>query len=372
MNSPIKKLPHATGPINDYWDHIAEYEVDSSWRREVDSPAYRDYRRRFEAAQQRKHAGPFPISIEIEATYFCNLKCPFCPRAVNSEERDIGHMSEQLWAKILAECKENGLSAMLMDHEAESLMNPRIFDMIREAREAGIVDVWLHTNANQLTAARSEKLIDAGLTKINFSIDATSAEVYDVLRVGGNFKRVLRNVQEFLAIKLTKGAHYLRTRVSFVEQRENMRQRQAFYEFWKDTPGLNIVTYQECTDFTPFEKPDEEVGLSEMELEKKYAANESFHCSMPWEMPIIDTEGNVTPCGVPIRSHNKDFILGNLNSCDTIKSCWNGTKMAALRELHEKGEWYKNHVCRVCVKTVRESRQHTETLHTKIHVDKAE
>ena len=37
-------------------------------------------------------------------------------------------MSEGLWEKILAESKENGISAILMDHEAESLMNPRVFE----------------------------------------------------------------------------------------------------------------------------------------------------------------------------------------------------------------------------------------------------
>lgn len=362
MHDSNKITTVAEKAIEGYWDNIAEYEVDASWHKAGDTPAYRDYRRRFEAAQQRKHAGQFPISIEIEATYFCNLKCPFCPRVINSGQRDIGHMSEHLWAKILAECKENGLSAMLMDHEAESLMNPRIFDMIREARQAGIIDVWLHTHANLLTPARSEKLIEAGLTKINFSIDATNSEVYDVLRVGGNFNKVLKNVQEFLAIKLAKGAHYLRTRVSFVEQRENIHQRKDFYEFWKSKPGLNVVTFQECTDCTPFEGPDEDVDLSVKELEVKYATAEPFHCSMPWEMPVIDIEGNVIPCGAPIRKHSKDFILGNLNLGDTIKSCWNGTKMANLRKLHENGEWYKNPVCRVCVKTVRESSKQIATL----------
>ena len=74
-------------------------------------------------------------------------------------------------------------------------------------------------------------------------------------------------------------------------------------------------------------------------------------------MPVIDTEGNVIPCGVPVREHTKEFIVGNLNQGDTITSCWNGEKMTALRALHQKGEWYKNPVCRVCVQTLRKSRQ---------------
>ena len=264
-------------------------------------------------------------------------------------------MSEDLWRKILDESKKNGLSAILMDHEAESLMNPKIYEMIEEARDAGILDIWVHTNANMLTPEKSEKLIDNGLTKINFSIDACDESVYNVLRVGGNYQKVISNVKDFLRIKLKKNAHYLRTRVSFVLQKENAHQKQEFFEYWKNQPGLNVITYQDYIDFSLFENPDKDWQMSEKELETKYGSENPFHCSQPWEMPIIDVDGNIVPCGSPVREHTKDFILGNLNEDDTIKSCWNGLKLKSLKELHQKGEWYKNPMCRVCVKSIRKS-----------------
>ena len=95
--------------------------------------------------------------------------------------------------------------------------------------------------------------------------------------------------------------------------------------------------------------------MDELELEKKYSFGEPFHCSQPWESPIIDVEGNVVPCGSPVRDHTKDFILGNIQKGDTIKSCWNGKKMKSLRALHEKGEWYKSPMCRICVKSMKQS-----------------
>ena len=365
MKTNTPKASPAPKAISQYWDHITEYELDDTWRAANDTPAYREYRKNFDSAQKRKHLGDFPLSIEIEASYFCNLKCPFCPRVVNLGEREVGHMSQELWDKILAECRANGLNAILMDHEAESMMNPRFIGMVKDAKDAGILDIWLHTNANLLTPKKSEELIEAGITKINFSIDATDDAVYDVLRVGGSLAKVIKNVNEFLGIKLAKKAHHVRTRVSFVEQKENLHQKQAFLEQWKDAKGLNMVTYQECVDFSLFEKPDADMALSEKELEAKYKDAEPFHCSLPWEMPVIDTEANVMPCGSPVREHTKDFILGNLNKGDTIKSCWKGPKMTALRELHQKGEWYKNPVCRVCVKSMRDSKKSMRALREK-------
>lgn len=341
-----------TQSIHDYWDHILEYEIDPSWK-EYTPSGYPEYREKFALAQQRKYKGSYPLSLEIEASYYCNLQCPFCPRYVGFGERDIGHMSEDLWEKILSESKEKGLCAILMDHEAESLMNPRIFDMIKAAKTAGIMDIWLHTNANLLTPEKSEKLIDSGLTKINFSIDACDEKVYDVLRVGGNYQKVLSNIKDFLRIKLEKNALYLCTRVSFVVQKENALQKQGFFDCWKNQPGLNTITYQNHIDFSLFDEPDEDLGRDEKSLEQKYSSEEPFYCSQPWEMPIIDTEGNILPCGSPVRKHNEDFILGNLNKGDTIESCWNGTKIKALRELHNKNGWYKNDMCRVCVKSIR-------------------
>lgn len=342
--------------IIDYWDSISEYELDDSWQKHQ-APEYAEYRRKYELAKQRRYLPPFPLSIEIEASYYCNLRCPFCPRVVNPGERGNGHMSQDLWRRVLNECETHQLPSILMDHEAESLMNPRFFDMVAEARDAGVFDIWLHTNANMLVPAKSVRLIDAGLTKINFSIDAHSKAAYDVLRVGGNFEKTIKNVRDFLRIKLEKGAFYLRTRVSFVEQRENLHEKKAFFDFWKKEPGINVISFQECIDFSPFEKPDEDWDLPESGLEQKYGADEPFHCSLPWEMPVIDVEGNVIPCGMPVREHTRDFILGNISHGSTIKSCWTGQKMNQLRELHMNGEWYKNPMCRVCVKTLRNSRK---------------
>ena len=156
-----------------YWDMISEIEVDSTWKNHVPK-GYQEYRQKFELSEKRKYNDSFPISFEIEATYYCNLKCPYCPRFASWGEREEKHLSVNLWEKILKESQKNGLKAIQMDHEAESLMNPKIFDMIEEAKNAGIIDIWLHTNANMLTPELSRRLIDSGITKINFSVDAFS------------------------------------------------------------------------------------------------------------------------------------------------------------------------------------------------------
>lgn len=337
-----------------YWDHIREYEIDPTWRDQL-SVEYLEYRGLFTKAQKGKFEGTFPLSLEIEASYYCNLKCPLCPRVPGANEKSNKHMSMELFYRIIQEAKSKGLKALMLDHEAESLMNPRLLEMLKIARDAGILDLWLHTNANLLKPEISEQLIDFGITKINFSIDAATEETYRVVREGGDFNKCVNNVLAFLEAKNRKNATHVRTRVSFVVSDTNRHERESFFQFWKDVPGLNLITFQDAIDFSRFESPDEDSNLTIEELDRVYSDHPPFFCSQPWESPVVDTDGNVAPCGSPVRSHNNDFFLGSLNAGNDIEGCFSGKKMKALRYLHQNNLWYRNPMCRVCVKSQSES-----------------
>lgn len=350
--------------VKDFWDTIREIEIDDSWR-EGRSDEFYEYRRKFELAQKRELVADFPLSLEIEASYYCNLTCPNCPRTAGAGERLNKHMPVDVWGALISECAEHKLPSILMDHEAESLMNPRFFQMLEDAKKAGILDIWLHTNGNLLTREKSERLIDSGLNRINFSIDAATAATYDIVRPGGKFEKVLKNINEFLELKIKKDAKHLRVRISFIEQEANIAEKEQFFHMWKDVPGVNMITFQECWDFSAFGERDADADLSPDALRAKFAQDEPFHCSIPWEMPVIDVEGNVNPCGSPVREHNKDFTLGSIANGDSLASCWTGSKMTALRDLHTRGEWFLNPMCRVCVQSQRASRSKLRTANAR-------
>ena len=131
---------------------ITEYEVDPSWKYNL-SDRYHEYRRKWEKASNYT-LYDFPLCIEIESSYHCNLNCIMCSRTKLELTEKNGLISRELYSKIVDEAKRYQMPAIMMDHEAEPLVNPDIADMVREASEAGIIDIWLHTNGNLL------KLID--------------------------------------------------------------------------------------------------------------------------------------------------------------------------------------------------------------------
>lgn len=316
---------------------ITEYEVDPSWKRHMPR-AYHQYRKKWDMAS-KGHLYPFPLCVEIESSYYCNLKCPACVRQILGGLESSGQMEPSLYSKILEEAAKNSMPSIMMDHEAEPLTNPRIAGMVADARKAGIIDIWMHTNANLLTEELSEKLIRGGLTKISFSIDATSEDVYDVVRPGGDYQRVIRNIEAFLRLKKRLKTDHIRTRVSFVVQEANNGQRKRFFDLWKDK--VNLISFQDLIDFNKFSKDGH--GPS------KDAASRAFECFKTWQLLIVRYNGDVVPCGMPFHHYDKrEYLLGNLYK-DTIKSCWSSPIMNSIRRSHKKGDYHKVPYCRDCL-----------------------
>lgn len=314
--------------------NILEYEVDHSWKRYV-SEAYRNYRKKWEKASNG-FLFKFPLCIEIESSYYCNLRCPMCARQKMGTFNEMGFISRELYSKILDEVKKYKMPAIMLDHEAEPLTNPQITDMVREAKDAGIIDIWMHTNANLLTEDISEKLIRNGLTKINFSIDAVTEDTYNKVRPGGNFNRVIKNIMAFIRLKEKLGRGYIRTRVSFIVHDTNEHERESFFEFWKDK--VNVITFQTLIDFARFNNNNTVQN-----------SNNNFVCKKLWQLLIIRYNGDIVPCGMPLINYNPDdYLLGNLNN-NTIKESWNSSKLNEFRNLHDQNKYHMLPFCNACM-----------------------
>ena len=71
------------------------------------------------------------------------------------------------------------------------------------------VDIMLNNNGSALTEKRSQQLLDSGLTRLRFSLDAIDNETYAKVRVGSiHMDRVKKNIETFLNLK-EKGGYKL-------------------------------------------------------------------------------------------------------------------------------------------------------------------
>ena len=91
-----------------------------------------------EFKRRKAIAGALPIRLWIETASCCNLRCVMCPNK-SVPGSDKGLMKLDLFKKIIDDAKDF-ISDAYLHHRGEPLMNPALFDMIRYARAAGVLN----------------------------------------------------------------------------------------------------------------------------------------------------------------------------------------------------------------------------------------
>ena len=127
-----------------------------------------------------------PYVVYIDPCDTCNFRCKFCPsgnRELMKKTKGRGHgpMEFEVYKNIIDNLKEfpDKIRVVRLYKEGEPLLNPRFADMVRYAKDSGCVErVDTTTNASLLTPERSLEMIDAGLDRINISIEGINAEQY--------------------------------------------------------------------------------------------------------------------------------------------------------------------------------------------------
>lgn len=139
-------------------------------------------------SMELKNALPLrtPYVIYIDPCDTCNFHCKFCPSGnlelmKKTKGRIHGPMDFELYKQIIDSLQEfkDPIRVIRLYKEGEPLLNQRFADMVRYAKVSSKVQrVDTTTNASLLTPERSLEIIDAGLDRINISVEGINAEQY--------------------------------------------------------------------------------------------------------------------------------------------------------------------------------------------------
>jgi MoaA/NifB/PqqE/SkfB family radical SAM enzyme len=142
--------------------------------------------------------------VYVEPTDRCNIACRTCIR--NGWDKDLGHMSEETFERILKGIEEMDPKPMVFfGGLGEPLFHKLTVEWIAQAKAAG-ARVELITNGTMLTEKRSQQIIDAGLDVIWVSIDGATPESYADVRLGAHLPKVLENLGRFRSMR--RGGHF--------------------------------------------------------------------------------------------------------------------------------------------------------------------
>lgn len=302
--------------------------------------AFRVYRQKYGASinyDKNGYLPEFPLTVQFELVNRCNLKCIMCHtdhHRLDKATLEIGTIEH-----VLRECREHNLPAAVIGMGSEALLYKNIREVIAKVREAGVMDVFLGTNATLLTEALSEFIVDQRVARVEISLDAATRETYKKIRSKDELDRVEHNLRKLIEVKRRKGSTLPIVRICFCVQPLNVHERDMFKEKWKD--WADYIDFQEMVDFGPvnalvagaFEKVP---GLDRIEVKNP-------HCAYPFNSLNVWANGDVTPC---CTYYGKALVLGNVKD-RSLKEIWEGEKIDRIRSELLSGDL--NPVCKVCL-----------------------
>lgn len=300
--------------------------------------AWRAYRDTYDKASRLEVLTERPLQLDFELNATCNLKCPMCPISVesNKDKPRKDWFKFETFCALIDEGVANGLKAIKLNYINEPLMRKDLPDFISYAVKAGILDVYLSTNAILLTEKYCRELVASGLHRIQISIDAFTEDTYQQVRPGGDLQTVIDNVQLLKRVRDEMGSEFPLMRVNFVRTELNEHELDDFVAFWQGQ--IDMIGVQEMIK-PP--KSSREIKSATSRDKKK----EGFRCSFPFKQLVVNNEGWILPC---CTFYGEELKLGNIKDM-TIEEAWNCDQINELRRIHSEGRYEENPACKACV-----------------------
>lgn len=273
-----------------------------------------------------------PISLSIEPTTACNLRCPECPSGLRSFTRPTGKLDQQLFKTILDEIGDT-LAYLIFYFQGEPYLHPQLLNMVKYATDKKIYTAT-STNAHFLTDEIAKQTVESGLDRMIISIDGATQETYEAYRKTGELNKVLEGTQNILKWKKA-----LKSRTPFVvwqflvvrpnehEIPEIKKMGKAYGVDQVVFKTAQIYDYAQGNELIPTQDkysryaplPDGTYRL------KNKLLNE---CWKMWHSCVITWDGKVVPCCFDKDAHH---VLGN-TSHQRFEDIWHSDGYASFRK----------------------------------------
>ncbi len=318
---------------NEKWKQIRYTKDPDELLESLIGSRYAEYRKRWRRAENIELVQDYPIHLDFEFQHGCNLRCPFCILQIDPKEFAPDHpyraesrskqISFEVFQRIIDEGVDRGLASITVGVNNEPLMMRDIARYIAYARDKGIVDIIMLTNATLLTEGRARELLDSGITKLFFSIDAIKEDTYRILRKNGDFRRVMDNINCFLQIKRALGKTLPLTRVSYVKCKVNEAETDEFVRYWESRVDL-VCIQAFVTPAYGYSNYEEHKKLFQI---KNNDIKKIGPCPQPYQRLSIYHDGSVHPC---CAWYGSNLSVGNIND-ESIYEIWNSDRMKHFR-----------------------------------------
>ena len=258
----------------------------------------------------------------------------FCPRHL--VEMNLGDMAWPLFKKIIDEAAEHLPVTLVLFFRGESLLHPEIDKMIAYAKVWGLT-IQLASNGFILTPELAERLVEAGLDFISFSLDTIDKETYAQTRRNSDLRIAMENVLHFVEIceqRKRSGKKSPEIQVSSVEVDDYRKGQPEFIAFWRQYVDRVRIYIEHSSDGN--------LGSIASELLPDKEARRA--CGKVFSDIVIYWDGEVALC-------NHDWAqvchIGNVQE-KSIEEIWRSAEYQKIRKMHQDNSFDIRLACNKC------------------------
>lgn len=265
-----------------------------------------------------------PVTISIEPTTACNLRCPECPSGLRAFTRATGHLNTDFFRKTIDALRRD-TTCVIFYFQGEPYLNPAFLDMVGYAKKH-MLYTMTSTNGHYLNDENARRTVESGLDRIIISIDGATQETYEQYRVGGKLEKVLDGAKRLVNWKKKLGKKHPHIVFQFLVLRPNEHEMDEVRHLARNI-GVDELTFKSAQVY------DYENGNPLIPTQNQYARYKqrpdgtwapkhalSNHCWKLWHACVITWDGLVVPCCFDKDASHR---LGDLKTT-TFAQLWHG------------------------------------------------
>jgi len=288
-----------------------------------------------------------PVSISIEPTTSCNLRCPECPSGLRSFTRETGMLDESLFKSVI-DSQANTLFYLIFYFQGEPYLNPGFLDMVKYAVSKKIYTAT-STNAHYLNDENCRKTIESGMGRLIVSLDGLTQETYRNYRVGGSLSKVLEGAKRMVHWKKKLNSKHPYLIFQFLVVKHNEHEVEAAKLLCKEIgfdeirfKTAQVYDYRHGNPLIP-ENPKYSRYIRNSDGTYRVKNVLENHCWKMWHSSVVTRDGKVVPCCFDKDAHH---VLGSCKGKD-FSEIWLSADYQRFRAGIMKGR-SKVDICRNC------------------------
>ncbi|MGE4232303.1 MAG: radical SAM/SPASM domain-containing protein [Bacteriovoracia bacterium] len=266
-----------------------------------------------------------PYSAHIDIASLCNFRCTFCfqsdKQALKEKGVKQGFMDINLFKKIVDDLKlfPRKLKKVKIGNHGEPTLHKKLPEMVAYLRDADVAEtIELFTNGALLKPSLNLALVEAGLQRMNISVEGMTSEVYQkTAGVSINMDEFVNNIRH-----LYENKKQLVLYVKIVDTYMNEQDREEFYKRYGDIADEVFIerVVPQWPEHSKFEVDD--MGMYRQKSKKKKDV-----CPFPFMYLHFNSDGSVAGCTL---DWSREVLIGDANK-ETAFDIWNGERLKQLQ-----------------------------------------